>query len=76
MPRIDTATLVIAIQAVDADLRRFRESVDLGDPEGQLMLEAWERAAQDLEDAYDVEARDTLNLPPYDELVGDDDAPR
>ena len=34
------------------------------------LLEDWEYAAQDLEEAYDVEARDVLNLPPYDELLG------
>ena len=72
MPDISTATLIIAIQAVDAQVRQLRKAVERDDAEAEEMqlLESWEDAAQDLEKAYDVEARDVLNLPPYDELVG------
>jgi hypothetical protein len=72
MPDISTATLIIAIQAVDAQVRQLRKAVERDDAEVEEMqlLESWEDAAQDLEKAYDVEARDVLNLPPYDELVG------
>jgi hypothetical protein len=31
----------------------------------------WLRAAEDLERAYDIVARTVINLPPYDELIGD-----
>jgi hypothetical protein len=72
MPQITSGTLIIAIQAVDAQVRQMRKSAERDDAEAEEleMLEAWENAAEDLEAAYDVEARDTLNLPPYDELLG------
>ncbi len=72
MPQISTQTLVIAIQAVAAEVRALREAVRAGDaePEEHQLLEDWMRAADDLEQAYDVEARTVINLPPYDQLVG------
>jgi hypothetical protein len=72
MPEIATDTLIIAIQAVDAQVRQLRKAVERDDAEVEEMqlLESWEDAARDLEKAYDVEARDVLNLPPYDELLG------
>jgi hypothetical protein len=42
---------------------------DDAEPEEMQLLEEWQDAARDLERAYDVEAADVLNLPPYDELV-------
>lgn len=72
MPVISTDTLIIAIQAVDAQVRQLRKAVERDDAEVEEMqlLEGWEDAARDLEEAYDVEAKDVLNLPPYDELLG------
>ena len=72
MPVISTETLIIAIQAVDAQVRQLRKAVERDDAEVDAMqlLEDWEDAARDLEEAYDVEAKDVLNLPPYDELLG------
>ena len=72
MPEISTDTLIIAIQAVDAQVRQLRKAVERDDAEAEEMqlLEDWEDAARDLEKAYDVEAKDVLNLPPYDELLG------
>lgn len=72
MPTIATSTLIVAIQAVNAQVRQLSKAVERDDAEVEEMqlLEQWEDAARDLECAYDVEARDTLNLPPYDELVG------
>lgn len=72
MPQISANTLVVAIQAVDAQVRQLRKTVERDDAEVEEMqlLEQWEDAARDLERAYDVEAKDALNLPPYDELVG------
>ena len=72
MPEISTDTLIVAIQAVDAQVRQLRKAVERDDAEVEEMqlLEQWEDAARDLEKAYDVEARDVLNLPPYDELLG------
>lgn len=72
MPQISANTLVVAIQAVDAQVRQLRKAVERDDAEVEEMqlLEQWEEAARDLEKAYDIEAKDVLNLPPYDELVG------
>jgi len=72
MPEIATDTLIIAIQAVDAQVRQLRKAVerDDADVEEMQLLESWEDAARDLEKAYDVEAKDVLNLPPYEELLG------
>ncbi len=72
MPVISTDTLIVAIQAVDAQVRQLRKAVERDDAEVEEMqlLENWEDAARDLEEAYDVEAKDVLNLPPYDELLG------
>jgi hypothetical protein len=73
MPEITTQTLVMAIQAVAAEMRSLREdlaSEDV-DPELEQLYEDFERAADDLEAAYDKEAKSVLNLPPYNELVGE-----
>lgn len=72
MPEISNQTLVIAIQAVAAEIRALREAVMSGEaePEEHQLLEDRMQAAEDLEHAYDLAARTVLNLPPYDELVG------
>ncbi len=72
MPEISTDTLIVAIQAVDAQVRQLRKAVERDDAavEEMQLLEQWEDAARDLEKAYDIEARNVLNLPPYDELLG------
>lgn len=72
MPQISTETMLVAIQAVSAQVRDLRAAVASGDaePEEMLLLEEWQAAARDLERAYDVEARLVLNLPPYVELTG------
>lgn len=65
--------MLIAIEAVAARIRDMRVELADGDaaPEDYEALEQVVEAAQDLERAYDVEARTVLNLTPYDELVGD-----
>ena len=63
--------MLIAIQAVAAQIRAMREELADGDaePEDYALLEQNIEAAEDLERAYDIEAKTVLNLPPYDELV-------
>jgi hypothetical protein len=72
MPHIDNPTLVMAIQAVAAEIRSLRKFVqgDDADPEIEELLEQYEQAADGLEDAYDEAAKTAFDLPPYDELVG------
>jgi hypothetical protein len=73
MPQIQTDTMIVAIQAVAAQVRELREAVASGDaePEEMQLLEEWQDAARDLERAYDEEAKVVLNLPPYSELTGE-----
>ena len=73
MPEIKRRTMLIAIQAVAAQIRAMREELADGDaePEDYALLEQNIEAAEDLERAYDIEAKTVLNLPPYDELVAD-----
>ncbi|MEW5836788.1 MAG: hypothetical protein AB1832_17130 [Pseudomonadota bacterium] len=71
MPNISYPTLICAIQAVASEIRSLRADLAEGDaePEDYQLIEDWQRAADDLERAYDEAARTVLNLPPYDELV-------
>jgi hypothetical protein len=73
MPEIKTRTMLIAIEAVAARIRSLRAELAEGgaEPEDYEGLEQVVEAAEDLERAYDIEARTVLNLTPYDELVGD-----
>lgn len=72
MPEISINTMIVAIQAVAAQVKELRITVDGDDaqPEDMQLLEEWTEAAEDLERAYDTSARTVINLPPYDSLVG------
>ena len=73
MPEIKSHTMLIAIQAVAAQIRAMRAELADGDaaPEDYVLLEQNIAAADDLERAYDIAAKTVLNLPPYDELIAD-----
>ena len=73
MPEISIDTMIVAIQAVAAQVKELRAiaSHDDVEPEQLKLLEEWVEAAEDLERAYDAAARTVLNLPPYDRLVQD-----
>ncbi|KQQ97213.1 hypothetical protein [Massilia sp. Leaf139] len=74
MPEISGKTLALAVQAIDAEIRRLRtlpdDRVVPGDEE--LLLQ-YEIAADDLEDVYAEAAKSIVNLPPYERLVQRDD---
>ena len=72
MAELSHQTLTVAIQAIDREIRRMRPWVesDESGPEDAMILEDWERAAEELRQAYDAAARLSLNLPPYAVLVG------
>jgi hypothetical protein len=78
MPEINSLTLVIAIRAVAAEIRAMRAALADGEAEAEEFqaLEDYERAAEDLERAYEITARTVINLPPYDELIGDSEDDR
>jgi thiamine kinase-like enzyme len=73
MPDITINTMILAIQAVAAQVKDLRTTVasDDAQPEEMQQLEEWLEAAEDLEQAYDTAAKTVLNLPPYNELVGE-----
>ena len=70
MPEVSGRVLVLAIQAIDAEIRRLRslpdEAVVPGD---ELLLVDFENAAESLEEAYEEAMQTCSNLPPYDQLV-------
>lgn len=71
MPEISINTMIVAIQAVAAQVRDLRITVsrDDAEPEEMQLLEEWVEAAEELERAYDKAAETVINLPPYDKLV-------
>jgi hypothetical protein len=74
MPEISGRTLVLAVKAVDAEIRRLRSlSDEEALPEDDELLLKYENAAEELEDAYAVAAQSITNLPAYSQLVRRDD---
>ncbi|MFN7724397.1 MAG: hypothetical protein ACK5QH_04945 [Rubrivivax sp.] len=72
MVTVDSTTLMMAIQAVDEVIGRLVEATaeeDSADPNDQIALMDYRRAAKRLEDAYGKLCETELDLPPYDELV-------
>jgi hypothetical protein len=71
MPEISIETLIVSIQAVAAELRTLRNAAQSGELEAEeyVLLEERQRAAENLEAAYEKVADSVLNLPPYDQLV-------
>jgi hypothetical protein len=72
MTQLSGMTLVMAVQAVAAEIRRLRAETsdeDAADPRDQLLLEDYLKTARELETAYAAAARLEPDLPPYDELV-------
>ncbi len=71
MPEVSGKTLVMAVQAVAAEVRRLRalpeEAVVPGD---EMLLVDLETAAEELEEAYAEATRSLVNLPPYSQLSG------
>lgn len=74
MPNISEKTLIMAVQAVDAEIRRLRalddDSIVPGDQE--LLLQ-YELAGDELQDVYGVTEAVFSNLPPYAQLAQRDD---
>ncbi len=71
MAELSHQALIVAIQAIDREIRRMRPWVesDGSAPEDAMLLEDWERVAEELEQAYNAAAEVALNLPPYEALV-------
>ena len=70
MPEVSAKTLVMAVQAVEAEIRRLRALPEAEVvPGDELLLVDLETAAEELEEAYAEAARTHTNLPPYSQLV-------
>ena len=73
MAEVDGLTLMMAIQAVNAEIRRYEQllsSETLRDPEEiQSLIFSYEKTADELKTAYESEWKEGSNLPPYDELI-------
>lgn len=74
MPDVNGRTLMMAVQAVDAQMRALQAQIaaageddDVSDDEELLM--SYEQAAQDLRAAYEIARVAASNLPPYARLV-------
>ena len=76
MPEVSGNTLLMAVQAVDDAIKaleaRLRQPA--GDPlDDTEMLLSYTRAADELRSAYEIARLNTGNLPPYDEVIAQDD---
>jgi hypothetical protein len=73
MPEISVEALIVSIQAVAAELRVLREAAQNGElePEEYVLLEERQDVAENLEAAYAKLSVNVLNLPPYEQLIGD-----
>jgi len=74
MADISGGTLMMAIQAVEAQLRRLQARIDgAGDDDDvsddEEMLMAYDACARELRSAYDIARSVQSNLPPYSKLV-------
>lgn len=74
MTTLSGQTLVVAIQAVDSELRNLHQEITAAvgpDRAGlQALLVSYARAAEELKEAYLDVLEPGTNLPPYPELVG------
>lgn len=73
MPEVSGRALMMAIQAVEAQIERLEaeitEAGDDADPDLQLLSLGYSKAAWELEDAYREALKTVSNLPPYEDLV-------
>ena len=74
MAQIDGQTLLMAVQAVQAQIRLLSEEMDQAGDDDDLtdqedLLAGYMKAADALRVAYETEELVSSNLPPYDLLV-------
>ena len=72
MPDVSGRALLMALQAVDAELRRFEEAVhaagDHAEPDDEEMLLAYDRAQAELRETYSAALLNVTNLPSLAEI--------
>lgn len=74
MAQVDGQALLMAVQAVQAQIRLLSEEMDQAAEDDDLtdhedLLAGYMRAADALRVAYEAEKLVSSNLPPYDSLV-------
>jgi hypothetical protein len=73
MAELSAQTLVMLVQAVDAQIREIKETVngDLSElePDTQELLMSYSQAAMELKAYYREAQKSFPGLPPYDKLV-------
>ena len=74
MAQVDGQTLLMAVQAVQAQIRLLSEAMDQGGEDDDVtdhedLLAGYMQAADALRVAYEAEELVSSNLPPYDMLV-------
>ncbi len=72
MPEISIEALMVSIQAVAAEINALQKAAQNGELESEeyVLLEERQRVAENLEAAYEKLAASMLNLPPYEQLIG------
>jgi hypothetical protein len=71
VPEIKGRTLVMVIQAVEAEIRRLRALPDEDTvPGDELLLVDYENVAEDLKELYDEATITEPTLPAYEQLLG------
>jgi hypothetical protein len=74
MANVDGQTLLMAVQAVQAQIHALEAQIDQADEDGDIsdqedLLMGYMQAADALRLAYEAEELVSSNLPPYDMLV-------
>ncbi len=73
MPEVSGLTLMMAIQAVEAELHRLEAELTAAgedaDPDLQEFTLSYWKAARELKEAYLQAFAEASNLPPYEQLV-------
>jgi hypothetical protein len=70
MPEIRGRSLMMVIQAVNAEIRRLRNLPEEQTvPEDEVRLVDYENLAEELEELYAVARATESSLPPYEKLV-------
>ncbi len=70
MPEISSKTLIVAIQTVEAEIKRIMAlSTSEAVPGDDIFLNDLENAADELQDLYADAELSQPNLPPYEQLV-------
>lgn len=74
MSHLDGRTLMMAVQAVDAQIRALSAQIDRAGEDDDVSdledaLSGYDQAATALRDAYEIERLASSNLPPYGQLV-------